>query len=55
MIILFSPPVCVLYINININIYDIMFETQGTLIDHMGNMHLDPFPHIQQDNFFMTL
>ena len=33
---------------------DIMFATQGDLIAHIGNMHLDRFPHIQQDDFLMT-
>ena len=33
---------------------DIMFAAQGDLIAHMGSMHLDYFPHIQQDDFLMT-
>ena len=31
-----------------------MFATQGDFIAHIGNMHLDRFPHIQQDDFLMT-
>ena len=29
---------------------DLIFATQGELIDHMGDAHLDRFEHIQQAN-----
>ena len=33
---------------------DIMFRNQGELIAHMGDKHLDLFPHIQQANSLIT-
>ena len=36
------------------NLCDVLFGTQDDLIAHMGDEHLDQFPHIQQDDLLMT-
>ena len=36
------------------SICEIGFRTQGELITHMGNKHLDLFPHIQPNNSLIT-
>ena len=36
------------------NFCDTNFLTQGDLIVHIGNEHLDHFPHIQQDDLLMV-
>ena len=36
------------------SVCEIMFKTQGELINHMGINHLDLFPHIQQANSLIT-
>ena len=33
---------------------DLIFATQGELITHMGDVHLDRFEHIQQANSLIT-